>query len=86
MPIINVICHNFNVLSAILEYPDGWFLVSDIIHHMPLELMLKIVNFNKSKVNLDKLVNYATHPVFKYLPLMTLSSEVRSMLSQGLKK
>ncbi|XP_025417510.1 general transcription factor 3C polypeptide 1 isoform X2 [Sipha flava] len=68
------------------KYPDGWFFVSDIIHHMPLELMLKIVNFNKSKVNLDKLVNYATHPVFKYLPLMTLSSEVLSMLSQGLKK
>lgn len=68
------------------KYPDGWFFVSDIIHHMPLDLMLKIVNFNKSKVNLDKLVTYATHPVFKYLPLMTLSSEVRSTLSQGLKK
>lgn len=69
-----------------LGYPDGWFFVSDIIHHMPLDLMLKIVNLNKSKVNLDNLVNYATHPVFKYLPLMTLSSEVCSMLSQGLKK
>lgn len=68
------------------KYPHGWFFVSDIIHHMPLDLMLKIVNFNKSKVNLDKLVTYATHPVFKYLPLMTLSSEVRSTLSQGLKK
>ncbi|XP_060881475.1 uncharacterized protein LOC132952960 isoform X5 [Metopolophium dirhodum] len=68
------------------KYPNGWFFVSDIIHHMPLDLMLKIVNFNKSKVNPEKLVTYATHPVFKYLPLMTLSSEVRSMLSQGLKK
>lgn len=69
-----------------LEHPNGWFFVSDIIHHMPLDLMLKIVNLNKSKVNLDKLVIYATHPVFKFLPLMSLSSEVRSMLSQGLKK
>ncbi|XP_050532028.1 general transcription factor 3C polypeptide 1 isoform X2 [Daktulosphaira vitifoliae] len=68
------------------KYPEGWFFVSDIIHHMPLDLMLKIVNFNKTKVNLEKLVNYATHPVFKYLPLMTLSSEVRNILSQGLKK
>ncbi|VVC36367.1 Winged helix-turn-helix DNA-binding domain,B-block binding subunit of TFIIIC [Cinara cedri] len=73
-------------LSKYPKYPDGWFFVSDIIHHMPLDIMLKIVNFNKSNVNLDKLVNYATHPVFKYLPLMSLSSEVRTMLSQGLKK
>lgn len=70
----------------ILEYPNGWFFVSDIIHHMPLDVMLKIVNFNKSKVNLDKLINYATHPVYKYLPLMTLSSDVRCILSQGQKK
>lgn len=70
----------------ILDYPDGWFCVSDIIHHMPLHVMLKIVNFNKAKVNLEKLVTYATHPVFKYLPLMCLSSDVWSMLSQGLKK
>ncbi|XP_050429268.1 uncharacterized protein LOC126838682 [Adelges cooleyi] len=68
------------------KYPEGWFFVSDIIHHMPLDLMLKIVNFNKSKINLEKLAIYATHPIYKYLPLMTLSSEVRSMLSQGLKK
>lgn len=60
--------------------------MSDIVHHMPLDLMLKIVNFNKTKVNLEKLVTYATHPVFKFLPLMCLSSNVRSMLSQGLKK
>lgn len=75
-----------NVIFNVLEYPDGWFFVSDIILHMPLDIMLKMVNFHKSKVNLDKLISYATHPVFKYLPLMSLSSEVRIMLSQGLKK
>lgn len=72
--------------NCILDYPDGWFFVGDIIHHIPLDLMLKIVNLNKAKVNLEKLVPYATHPVFKYLPLMCLSSDVQSMLSQGLKK
>ena len=55
------------------DWTDGWCLLRDVFHRMPLSVFVKIVNVNYRAEELD---DYLNHPIKQHFPLMDLPCQV----------
>ena len=59
------------------DWTDGWCLLRDIFHRMPLSVFVKIVNVNYRAEELD---DYLKHPIKQHFPLMDLPKKLLQAL------
>ena len=59
------------------DWTDGWCLLRDIFHRMPLSVFVKIVNVNYRAEELD---DYLNHPIKQHFPLMDLPKKLLQAL------